>query len=248
MKLLYLAITLFIFSNSLKAEEVGYEVEVIIFEDSTGTYANSEIWQDEANNISASDSVEIINGNRSTYNTNQQSSMNIKKDKEKFTFISKDKLRLKNQANKLSTHAEYKVLYHRAWIQPGLDKDQAFPVHIDSRTPLSTESILANSPNSNGDYIDGSITLIMSRYLHINTELVYHKQIPQENLSSNENSTSSPNANLYKDFVVKFERRMRSREVHYIDHPMVGIIVLATPYKILEPTTPNSPNTQYKSL
>ena len=27
-------------------------------------------------------------------------------------------------------------------------------------------------------------------------------------------------------------RRMRSREVHYIDHPLVGIIILATPFKI----------------
>lgn len=240
MKLVFLAITLLILSSSLRAEEVGYEVEVIIFKDATDTYAHSEIWQENP-----------VASTEEAGNTNSQSSETVKTEKGKYTYISNDKLRLGNQAKKLSTNADYKILYHRAWKQIGLDKDLAFPVHIDSRNPLSTESLNTDTQNASDavtDYIDGTITLIMSRYLHINTDLVFHKQAPQESLSFNNEPATQPVGNHYKDFLVKFERRMRSREVHYIDHPLVGIIVLATPYKILEPTTPSSPDRQYKSL
>ncbi|HEY9051918.1 MAG TPA: CsiV family protein [Gammaproteobacteria bacterium] len=237
MKLFFLTFTLLILSGSLQAEEVGYEVEVIIFEDATGTYAHSEIWQEEPATSTEEASAQI-----------QES---VKSGKDKYTFLSSDKYRLMNQAKKLGTHADYKVLYHRAWKQVGLDRDMAFPVHIDSRNPVSTESLKTDSQDTSDpvtDYIDGTITLIMSRYLHINTDLIFHKQVAQESLNFNDNSTFLPAASHYRDFPVKFERRMRSREVHYIDHPMVGIIVMATPYKILEKTTPNSPNRQYKSL
>lgn len=235
MKLVFLAFTLLILSSSLQAEEVGYEVEVIIFEDTTDTYAHSEIWQEEPK--------------ASAEEASTQPQETVKSGKDKYTFLSNDKFRLTNQAKKLSSNADYKVLYHRAWKQVGLDKDMAFPVHIDSRNPQSIETLNAPDTNDNAtNYIDGSITLIMSRYLHINTNLMYHRQIPQEGQNFNDSTAIPSTSTGYTDFPVKFERRMRSREVHYIDHPMVGIIVMATPYTILEKTTPTSPNRQYKSL
>ena len=237
MKLVFLAFTLLILSTSLQAEEVGYEVEVIIFEDTTDTYTHSEIWQEEPQ--------------ASTEEASTLQPETVKSGKDKYTFLSNDKFRLNNQAKKLSSNADYKVLYHRAWKQVGLDKDLAFPVHIDSRNPHSIETLNSNAPDTNNNarnYVDGSITLIMSRYLHINTNLMYHRQILQDSQNINDSAAIPSTSAGYSDFPVKFERRMRSREVHYIDHPMVGIIVLATPYTILEKTTPSSPNRQYKSL
>jgi hypothetical protein len=38
-------------------------------------------------------------------------------------------------------------------------------------------------------------------------------------------------AKLYKEYPIKSHRRMRSRELHYLDHPMVGILVMAMPVK-----------------
>ena len=37
---------------------------------------------------------------------------------------------------------------------------------------------------------------------------------------------------LYDSYKIVFERRMRSKEIHYIDHPLVGLVVLATPFKL----------------
>jgi hypothetical protein len=32
-----------------------------------------------------------------------------------------------------------------------------------------------------------------------------------------------------EEYPIKFHRRMRSKELHYLDHPLVGILVMAKP-------------------
>ena len=85
----------------------------------------------------------------------------------------------------------------------------------------------------------------MSRYLHVLSSLVLYK--PQEVAASQmqteefgepqiEHASSMPiEASIeIVQYPLLFERRMRSKEIHYIDHPMGGMIVLAIPYKIEE--------------
>ena len=60
----------------------------------------------------------------------------------------------------------------------------------------------------------------MSRYLHFEVNLNYFKL--QKDSPEHE----------YISYPIVSERRMRSREIHYIDHPMIGIIVYAVPYTI----------------
>jgi len=76
----------------------------------------------------------------------------------------------------------------------------------------------------------------MSRYLHFKVDLLYTK--PQFN---NNNEIED---NVYP---VVNERRMRSREIHYIDHPLVGVVVLATPYKIKHKDN-GTGTTEYKTM
>jgi len=76
----------------------------------------------------------------------------------------------------------------------------------------------------------------MSRYLHFNVDMKYIK--PQLNESGEYNNIVIPILN---------ERRMRSREIHYIDHPLVGVVVLATPYKI-KTEEDNVDTSEYKTM
>jgi hypothetical protein len=87
----------------------------------------------------------------------------------------------------------------------------------------------------------------MSRYLHIDAELQYYKARSRQFLNYTDH-TSMDVTSPYESYPVKFERRMRSREVHYIDHPLVGMIVLATPFKIEPETTPGKPANNYQTL
>jgi hypothetical protein len=93
--------------------------------------------------------------------------------------------------------------------------------------------------------IEGTITLSRARYLHVWTDLIY--RIPSEDLivdtlsaeSSDVDSTNVDPVNTFEQPLVSFRlqehRRMRSKEIHYIDHPLFGVIVLATPFELPEP-------------
>lgn len=118
-------------------------------------------------------------------------------------YLQKDSLKLSDEIKKIEEGREYKVMLHTAWRQPGLDTTSAFPVHITS----------SNDGGEAGSYVEGDIKLVMSRYLHVSGNLTFYKE----------------QDGGYVPYPVTFNRRMKSREMHYIDHPMVGILVIVTP-------------------
>ena len=66
---------------------------------------------------------------------------------------------------------------------------------------------------------------MITRYIHVYADLVLHIErfITQK---LNEEVTIK---NHLEDYKIDLHRKMRSRELHYIDHPLMGIIVEATP-------------------
>ncbi|MCW9006241.1 MAG: peptidoglycan binding protein CsiV, partial [Gammaproteobacteria bacterium] len=159
---------------------------------------------------------------------------------QKNDYLTLEEYRLTNKVTQLIEHPDYNVLIHKAWKQRGLDSDEAFSVFVDSRTQtnmtehnnIKQQPGDINSPVSIKSFITGNIKLIMSRYLHINTDLIYTKQKAHSALSPVDlDENPAIKETIYP---ILFERRMRSRETHYIDHPLVGMIILATPYKITQ--------------
>ena len=67
--------------------------------------------------------------------------------------------------------------------------------------------------------LDGTVTISLGRYLHVYTDLA---------LTKRRTSGGSPGLQTY---FFKDHRRMRSRKLHYIDHPKMGMLVLITPYE-----------------
>ena len=217
------------------AADVGYEVEVIIFEDTTGVYEWAETWtllKDDA------DTPEPAEASRN--------------NKKQFKPLSSDKYRLNSQAERLVKHPDYRVLVHTAWKQPGLDREQAFSVPVNSLQTSGIRQDAGGDQAGGGTFVNGDITLIMSRYLHINAQLFYNRPVQQDSQQSlsftnQGQGISSVSTPQYETYPVKFERRMRSREIHYLDHPMVGMIVLATPFKI-ETKGPSTKPGGYQTL
>ncbi len=56
--------------------------------------------------------------------------------------------------------------------------------------------------------LDGTIQVSVKRYLHVDLDLLLKTG---------------------RSYRLKTSRRMRSKEIHYIDHPMMGVLVLITP-------------------
>lgn len=88
--------------------------------------------------------------------------------------------------------------------------------------------------------LEGKITITLARYLHAHVDLVL--RIPNKNTiefndtietgtaidSPEEFSFFSATLNNY---ALKERRRMRSRKLHYLDHPELGMLILITPYE-----------------
>ncbi len=79
--------------------------------------------------------------------------------------------------------------------------------------------------------IDGVVRLYRSRYLHLEADLLYHR--PEATTISVEVAPEGvappPTPTLFR---MTTSRRMRSRELHYLDHPLFGVIALITPLEL----------------
>ncbi len=257
-------ILLYSLSFLVYADETGYEVELIIFEDTSNRYLHSEDWS--------------YNDKLNKKDNQPKKSLTPEIDTE-YEELNWEESKLTTEYNRIKNNRHYRILATKRWKQTGLDRKHAFNIPINIQTDENTLTNLTDdqsamlsddqvdnvseinqidvltSPIPTESFITGYVKLIMSRYLHFNIDLEYVK--PQSiEIDQNENSdpviAENESFSNLEDLSLKIpivnERRMRSREVHYIDHPLVGVIVLATPYKIksqdIEPEQP----TTYKTM
>lgn len=194
---------------------------------------------------------------------------------ETFTPLSKDHYLITNAEAALKREPGVKVLFHETWLQPMEALDNA-------------PAIIVQGGGTFGDQheLSGSVTLSISRYLHIHTDLWlaefeanygqedYHwPALPAAPKRLDDLSESTADATaldqttaggwqlnagnglnlggnsdqygLFNDFSglteqpflikqlvsMNQKRRMRSGELHYIDHPKMGILIRFEPYK-----------------
>lgn len=145
-----------------------------------------------------------------------------------------DRLSLTSMRQQMERSGEYRSLFHSSWRQPMRERDQTLPVHIQGGRELPPDPALYRSSfsdssfsNSDADTYDeappldgspqyelqGTLNLSVSRFLHIDPNLWFTR-------------VDSDNQRYYVN--IDQSRRMRSDELHYIDHPLFGIIVKVT--------------------
>jgi hypothetical protein len=131
-------------------------------------------------------------------------------DSPPFQRLPETSLTLKKEFERMKTAGEIEPLLHTGWLQPGLAREEAVAVHLGSE-------------DGNAGWVEGSLRLGLSRYLHLETNLIYHR--------AGEDATrvGGPVFQLLET------RRMRSREYHYLDHPLFGVLAVVTPYELPTP-------------
>lgn len=187
--------------------------------------------------------------------------------------LEEDARSLDRFANAMNRSGQYRVLFHEAWRQPVTELDDSPALLIQGGDAFDSHTEL-----------EGSITLSVSRYLHLHTrlwftefepnygqppgawpELPRRPDAPQPELDKPEedswstpswgdewqsntgnawdmslNTTSSLPDFLGDDYVprrivtMNQQRRMRSEELHYLDHPIIGLLIRVTPYELPE--------------
>lgn len=116
--------------------------------------------------------------------------------------------------------------------------------------PVSEENTLIGPANPR---FVGTVKLSVSRFLHLDVDLIYRALSRQQSVFRLADyvlwgkqpypSLQEPQGPAYvtkewyavRNFQLKESRRMRSTEVHYLDHPFFGVVVLVTPYELPKP-------------
>ena len=125
-------------------------------------------------------------------------------------WLDPDTLHLKAEQTALARSANYRPLRYIAWRQVVLDRKNAQAVEIPadaSEGPVK---------------IEGTVRVAVERYLHLYLDL----KLVDTTLAV---QTEYLDFEL-PEFRMQQKRRMRSKELHYFDHPKFGVIALITPY------------------
>ncbi|MGC1955873.1 MAG: CsiV family protein, partial [Gammaproteobacteria bacterium] len=101
-------------------------------------------------------------------------------------------------------------------------------------------------------YVDGSFVLYRSRYLHVLADLVlYHadpsafpSKVQPPALHGGREAIAASSPPQPRRFRLSEHRRMRSGELHYLDHPVFGLLVQITPYRAAEPAALPPPDSE----
>jgi len=134
----------------------------------------------------------------------------------------------------------YRLIMHKGWRQTISDKATAHNIHL-----VGGQNYAAGGIHNE---VDGVIKLSTDRYMNVDADLLFHKPmklapgttvelgVAPENQGTarfeqaDQNWQSDPQARL-QAFRLKESSRLKADEVHYIDHPLYGIIIVVSPEK-----------------
>lgn len=221
----------------------NYAIEVIIFAHVDGKMRTTEKFPDNQRLLAPSFDLEVNN----EFPSSQLAIGQTNQATDQWQAIPAAEFKLTEVAMQLERSPKYRLLQHLAWVQPKVDENNALAVRINGGRDLSAEhperlpaaaigeSRLSNlfgtflKPSSEHELreLEGSISVVITRYIHVYADLILHSKdyivdASKKNLSIQDQ---------LHDYHIKLYRKMKSRELHYIDHPLVGIIIEATPMK-----------------
>ena len=224
------------------ADTKQYNIEIVIFEDSSDRYLNSEQWPiihhpEQVSTIEALPETDIFP------NIVQEADIiqaEYQKNNGVINITHNVSNTLAEHVNKLKHSSRYNILLHQSWQQTGLGDIDAINIQVDTTEknkiinndvtrfkPIHQISMTENINIKSS--LQGTLKLILGRYLHIHTDLLYKR--PKKSYTQ---TTPVLHNNIFNEFEIKSQRRMRSNELHYIDHPLLGILIIVTPIKPAE--------------
>jgi hypothetical protein len=213
-------ISISLFASIVSAKD--YAIEVILF----------------ANKDGLQQSAEQFNFNHKIPAPTNGLDLSAASNSSQWQAIPEDEYILNGVAEKLKRSGNYRILKHIAWRQPVVEKNESRPISIQAGRDFTgqyperayrqvefNDSVQNSSGNSKVLELDGTVNIVISRYIHLYSDLVYRlpRTIPTDI------GDVLDRGQALVDYSVKSHRRLRSRELHYIDHPLIGILIEATP-------------------
>ncbi len=222
-----------------------YQVEVLIFRYNTGFEATQEKWPQKIDRSFPAKLSILDNNDNSAYGA--------------FTTLPSAEHSFSNYLTELERRKKIKPLYHVAWRQPRIDKSMAHPLLIQAGEITEDDQfeLEGTIKISIKRYIHIDTDLWLSSYQKAeekpkNDWWVFSGDekpyLLQESLISAEQSKPSetpiashfpaPEIQEKRPYLTKYlarmqqTRRMNRDELHYLDHPLLGLLVRTTRYEI----------------
>lgn len=239
------------------ADNRWYEIELVVFENKGFKRNPTESWIADPGTPSRDKAIFLVD--QKTYQSMGGNPDNL------YVALDSNSLRLKDSQQKLFQSKHYEPLIHVAWRQPIVARNASKAVYL--RSAASVSGTLGKNLSQNNEPIpkvEGSIRASLSRYLHVEFDLVFADPNPNYDpnavpaLNAGDTTTTMGNVSTPGGFqplsptaaslktspkgvdmrtlpVIKYRlvtlRRMKSKELHYIDHPRFGALIVITPLK-----------------
>jgi len=215
---------LIVIHSTAFANERWYRIELLIMEHKDKSGVLLEEWPIDPGYPSVSQAyyLQSFTGDREPDN---------------FIELPKDQYDLLDARQRLVKRTGNKILLHKAWRQK-VKENQPEPIRFKGGG-----SYIYNPDGEDKSFrlleFDGTLTIILSRYLHVNADLVFHKPMQVlekissyahesmqklKPLSNEANWEAKIGVDLQR-FRLTEKRKIKKNEVMYIDHPMYGIMI-----------------------
>ena len=135
-------------------------------------------------------------------------------------------LDFRSAAQRFDYRQDMKVLWHKAWLENIQPEGQAIPHEIE----------VAGEKNGVETEITGTISLHKSRFLHIVPDLKLQQYVQGYTDNPDDPYSAERQWLPLRAAHIDRSRRMRSNEIHYLDHPLLGILVKVTPVEAADAT------------
>lgn len=220
MRKLLLALSLLVLfgsANALSNAERVYQIEVIVFSHITAQGLKSEQWPwTPTTYLSSSRTIDLSSNDDST-----------------FSALSRHYFVLSPEQRQLEKNDRYQVLLHLAWRQKIAAPKDASPIHIyggdiyNSSGRVVGKAEYGRQPYNPASVwqVNGTITPSLIRYIDIKMNLLFAQ--PVSTLPGASNFANVQGRFAY--FRLQQTRRMRSKELNYIGHPLYGVLVKVVP-------------------
>lgn len=112
-------------------------------------------------------------------------------------------------SNELAKDGRFRILAYYSWIQAADAKSASKPVR------------LRGTQARDADELTGTMRLYLSRYLHLDLNLNYEEKTADGGLFGGGTGMIT--------YRINEQRRVKSQETHYFDHPKFGALIRLTP-------------------
>lgn len=204
-------------ANAISNFDRWYQIEVIVFSHITPNGIQSENWPwTPTQYIPTLQTINLTQGDNVAYSA-----------------LPRQYFKMNAEQTRLEKNSKYRVLLHLAWRQKITKPKHAQPIHVyggaiydNAGKMIGTAEYGQQEYNSNAIWqVNGTITPSLIRFIDLDFNLLFSQPVSTLPKLSHDSNVQG----RFAYFRLKQSRRMRSKELNYIGHPLYGILVKIVP-------------------